>query len=171
MPLHTVLTAGSDHTTLLLDTSNWRGILLSCREGSHGLGPVVEKVGSVMGSLSEAEGEPTTYWAEDAVLYPTVEEAIRTDRPDLIVIHPCGARWDGYPIVMDIGQTVAMCEVSPRPVVVATHMGVLDHATVDRDELRWASLARGIAPERLRIPHDDEVPEFVASQHPAGRHH
>src|SRR5947208_15602527 len=39
---------GFSGVTPLADT-NWHGIRLQRREGSHGLGPVVQKMGSVMG--------------------------------------------------------------------------------------------------------------------------
>lgn len=76
-----IRSAGFENVTPLLDAFEWRGIRLSRCEGSHGLGAVVGKMGSVMGFLLEAEGEPTVYWAGDTVLYPAVEEAIRTAAP------------------------------------------------------------------------------------------
>ncbi|MFX9239191.1 MBL fold metallo-hydrolase, partial [Acinetobacter baumannii] len=84
-------------------------------------GPVVEKMGSVIGFSLEAPGEPTLYWSGDTVLYPAVEETIRSTAPDIIVIHPCGALWEGDPIAMDAEQAVAVCEAAPHAIVVATH--------------------------------------------------
>lgn len=157
--------AGFESVTPLLDAIEWHGIRLSRREGSHGLGAIVEKMGSVMGFILEAEGEPTVYWAGDTVLYPAVEEAIRTAAPDIVVIHPCGARWDGDLIAMDAEQAIAVCKASPGSVVIATHMEALDHATISRDDLRRLSLSQGVAPEQLRVPDDGEVLE-LAARHP-----
>ena len=159
-----IRSAGFENVTPLLDAIEWHGIRLSRREGSHGLGPVVEKMGSVMGFLLEAEGEPTVYWAGDTVLYPVVEEAIRTAAPDIIVIHPCGARWDGDLIAMDAEQAIAVCKAFPGSVVIATHMEALDHATVSRADLRRLSLSQGIAPKQLHIPDDGEVLEVSATR-------
>jgi len=53
--------AGFANVTPLLDVIVWNGVRLSRREGSHGLGRVVETMGSVMGFLLEAVGEPTVY--------------------------------------------------------------------------------------------------------------
>ncbi len=163
-----IRSAGFEDVTPLLDALDWRGLRLSRREGSHGLGPVIEKMGSVMGFSIEAKSEPTIYWVGDTVLYPAVEEAIRSADPDIIVIHPCGARWEGELITMDAEQAVAVCKASPRSMVVATHMEALDHATVSRDALRRLSLSQGVAPEQLRIPRDGEVLEVVARQQRAG---
>lgn len=149
--------AGFTDVTPLTNRATWRGLTLTRREGSHGLGPVVEKMGSVMGFTLEAEGEPSVYWAGDTVLYPPVAGVIAETRPDIIVTHSCGARWDGDLIVMDAQETVAVCETSGDAVIVATHMEALDHATISRQDLREAAEARGISATKLRIPADGDV--------------
>lgn len=149
--------AGFTDVTPLTDRASWQGLTLTRREGSHGLGPVVELMGSVMGLTLEAEGEPSIYWAGDTVLYPPVASVIAETKPDIIVTHSCGARWDGDLIVMDAQETVAVCETSGDAVVVATHMEALDHATISRQDLREAAEARGISAAKLRIPADGDV--------------
>lgn len=150
--------AGFTNVTPLVGPIVWRGIRFTRREGSHGLGPVVGKMGPVIGLVIEAEGEPTIYWAGDTVLYPPVAAAIREVQPDVIVTHSCGARWDGDLIVMDAAQTVEVCRIAPaKAVLVATHMEALDHATVDRAALRDAATAAGVSADRLRIPADGEM--------------
>ncbi|HLG83948.1 MAG TPA: hypothetical protein VKY22_23300 [Bradyrhizobium sp.] len=54
-----------------------------------------------MGFTITAKDEPSLYWAGDTVLYPPVEATIVQNRLDVIVIHPCGARWDGDLITME----------------------------------------------------------------------
>lgn len=156
----TIRAAGFTDVTPLLARIDWSGIGIARQEGSHGLGPVVEKMGPVMGFSLEADGEPTVYWAGDTVLYPAVEAAMRAVDPDIIVIHACGALWDGDLIVMDADQAVAVCEAFPRASVVATHMEALDHATVSRADLRRVAQSRGIDPSHLLIPDDGERLEF-----------
>lgn len=114
-------------------------------------------MGPVMGFSIEVEGEPRLYWTGDTVLYPPVEETIRSTDPDIIVIHPSGARWEGSSIAMDAEQAATLCKTLPRPIVVATHLEALDHATVTRDHLRQFTLSQGIAAERLLIPRDGEL--------------
>ena len=99
--------------TPLTGRATWEELTLTRREGSHGLGPVVELMGSVMGFSREAEGEPSIYWTGDTVLYSPVENTIRETMPDIIVTHSCGARWDGDLIVMDAAETIAVCETAP----------------------------------------------------------
>ncbi len=141
----TIRDAGFEDVTPLLDTTTWNGITLTRREGSYGLGPVVEKMGPVMGFSLDATGEPSVYWAGDTVLYPPVADTIARTGPDIIVTHFLrrAGGWDGDLIVMDAEQTLAVCAASPRSIVVATHMEALDHATISRRDLRHAAEARG----------------------------
>lgn len=152
-----IVNAGFTHVVPLEAISTWNGLTFTRCAGSHGLGPVVEKMGSVMGFVLEAPGEPRLYWAGDTVLYPPVLDTVERTAPDVIVTHSCGARWDGDLIVMDDDQTVALCEATPRSIVTATHMEALDHATIDRKALRRAADQRAIESTRLLIPHDGET--------------
>lgn len=159
--------AGFTDVTPLADDMDWQGIRFTRCKGSHGLGPVVEIMGKVMGVLISSPQEPSLYWAGDTVLYPPVLERIHCDRPDIIVSHSCGALWDGDLIVMDAAETVhlvkAALEANAGAIVVATHMEALDHATVSRGDLRAAANVAGIAGACLVIPQDGEVVEFKSN--------
>ncbi|WP_037077175.1 MBL fold metallo-hydrolase [Neorhizobium vignae] len=140
----------------------WQGITITRCEGSHGLGPVRDKMGSVMGLTLAAPGEPLIYWAGDTVLYPPVLETVKRVVPDVIVSHSCGALWDGDLIVMNAAETIELCRSAPEATVVATHMEALDHATVSRAHLREAAHSAGIGPSRLLIPADGDVIDLPA---------
>ncbi len=155
---------GFRDVTPLATAIDWQGIRFERREGSHGLGPVVQKMGSVMGFTITAKDEPSLYWAGDTVLYPAVEAVIKDSRPDLIVIHACGAKWDGDLIVMDAAEAAATCRLAPDALVIATHMDSLDHATVSREDLRNYVREQGIAPRQFLIPQDGEVLNLVSGQ-------
>jgi L-ascorbate metabolism protein UlaG (beta-lactamase superfamily) len=98
------------------------------------------------------------------VLYPAVETIIADTKPEIIIIHPCGARWDGDLITMDAAEAVATCRLAPDAVVIATHMESLDHATVSRDELRRHSTEQGVSPQQLLIPLDGETLQLTSKQ-------
>lgn len=138
-------------------------VVLKRHPAQHGTGPVIDKMGPVMGFSLEAPGEPTLYWCGDSVLYPPLREAISATAPDVIVTHSCGALWDETLIVMDDAQTVELCEAWPGATMIATHMEALDHATVSRETLRQAAIARRIGSSRLLIPKDGETIEIRAS--------
>lgn len=157
---------GFADVTPLEDMITWQGITITRREGSHGLGAVVEKMGPVMGFTLSASGEPVLYWAGDTVLYPPVLDTVDRVSPDVIVSHSCGARWEGDLIVMDAAETAALCRAAPEATVIATHMEALDHATVSRADLRRAAEAAGIAPSQLLIPADGA--EIELPLRPAG---
>ena len=149
--------AGFTDIRPLLDVFDWNGLVFTRREGSHGLGPVVGKMGPVMGFTLAAQDEPRIYWAGDTVLYPPVIATIKATSPQIIVTHSCGAKWDGDLIVMDDEQTIATCELAKDARVIAVHMEALDHATVTRADLRRAAHAKRIAATRLLIPEDGET--------------
>ena len=149
--------AGFTNVAPLTQSTIWQGLTITPRQGSHGIGPVVEKMGPVIGFTLEASGEPTVYWAGDTVLYPPVVETIRQVSPDIIITHSCGARWDGDLIVMDDHQTLEVSRLAPNATVVATHMEALDHATVTRHDLRQTAETASVDPARLLIPADGET--------------
>lgn len=153
----TIRAAGFTDVTPLAGEITWRGIRITRREGNHGTGAVLDKMGPVMGFTLEAEGEPSVYWAGDTVLYPPVLQTIRTFEPEVIVTHSCGAMWDDTLIVMDAEQTVETVEIAPRATVIATHMEALDHATVSRDALSAHAASRRLSRERLLVPADGEL--------------
>ncbi len=155
---------GFADVTALEDSIVWQGITITRRQGSHGLGPVQEKMGSVMGLTLAAPGEPVVYWAGDTVLYPPVTETVKQAVPDVIVSHSCGALWDGDLIVMDAAQTIDLCRAAPKATVVAVHMEALDHATVSRADLRAAAGSAGIGSSQLLIPADGETIELAVRQ-------
>lgn len=149
---------GFADVTPLADRLGWGGVTLDRVEGRHGSGAVLAEMGPAMGFVLRAAGEPTLYWAGDTVLCPSVLGAIDRFRPEVVVVHACGAVWgEGTPIVTDAAQAVAVCEAAPAATVVATHMDALDHATVSRAGLRAAARAAGIDDGRLLIPLDGEA--------------
>lgn len=153
----TIKAMGFSNVISLDKDFTWQGLEFTRHEASHGLGPVVEKMGFVMGFALEAVGEPKIYWAGDTVFYPAIATTLKTTRPDIVVTHSCGARWDGDLIVMDAEQTLAVLECAPAATVIATHMEALDHATIDRRQLREAARLNGIADSRLVIPNDGDI--------------
>jgi L-ascorbate metabolism protein UlaG (beta-lactamase superfamily) len=153
----TIAEAGFTDIRPLIDVLDWKGLVFTRREGSHGLGPVVEKMGPVMGFTLAAQDEPEIYWTGDTVLYPPVIETIKATSPDIIVTHSCGAKWDGDFIVMDAHETIATCGLAKDARIIAVHMEALDHATVTRAELRRAAEAKKVSAQQLLIPADGET--------------
>lgn len=158
----TILGYGFQDVTPVEGSVEWRGITVTRAPGQHGTGAVLADMGSVMGFILEAQGEPTVYWAGDTIWYEPVRETIERFRPDVIVTHSSGAVWgEGVLIVMDAAQTVEVCREAPaESLVIATHLDSLDHGTASRSDLRAHARAMGIPDERLWIPEDGESREI-----------
>ena len=140
------------------DSVDWEGIRITRTEGRHGSGDVLKEMGEVSGYVLQAENEPTVYWAGDTVLYDEIFHIISEFSPDIILTHSCGAIWgDDVPIIMTAEQTVSLCKAVPEAVVIATHMGTVDHGTVTRADLRAYAEKEGVLPRQLQIPEDGEI--------------
>ncbi|MBW1702767.1 MAG: MBL fold metallo-hydrolase [Deltaproteobacteria bacterium] len=141
----------------LNESFNWEGITIA----QHGTGDVLKEMGNASGFVLRSENEPTVYWAGDTIWCEAVEDVIAQIRPDIIIIHSCGAVWgNNILIVMDAVQTIAVCRAAPKAVVVATHMEALDHATVSRSDLKALAEMEDIKPSQLLIPYDGEILKF-----------
>ncbi len=157
----TIREKGFVKVTAVSDQHTWQGITFTRTPGRHGYGELAERMGNVSGFVWEAAGEPKVYWAGDTVWYEPVAEIIAKYQPDVIVTHSSGAKFgDSQPIVMDVGQTTAVCQAAPNAVVIAVHLESLDHGSVTRADLRTAAAAKGISEHRLRIPADGETVEI-----------
>jgi L-ascorbate metabolism protein UlaG (beta-lactamase superfamily) len=141
---------------------DWGGIHIQRTAGEHGTGATGQLMGKVSGFVFRAPGEPTLYWAGDTIWYDAVQRTVEEVQPDIIVTHSSGAVWgdDPNPIVMDVTQTIAVCQFAPNATVIATHLDSLDHGTVSREDLRAAADAAGISRTQLRIPLDGETLTF-----------
>lgn len=132
--------------------------------GRHGPDEVLPAMGEVSGFLLRAPGEPSLYWVGDSLLCDEVRDVIRRERPGVIVVHACGADWEGAgPLVMDAAMVLKTVRLASFATVVATHLDAVDHATVSRADLEGAAAALDRqARRRLRIPADGETLVFPA---------
>jgi L-ascorbate metabolism protein UlaG (beta-lactamase superfamily) len=130
-------------------------------DGQHGPPEVLGDMGEVSGFLLSAIDEPLLYWAGDTILCPPVEAVLERQRPAVVVVHGCGAQWDGKgPLVMDGDMVLETARVAAGAAVVVTHLDAVDHATVSRAEIRRLIAAGARGADRLVIPEDGEILEF-----------
>lgn len=140
---------------------NFNAVSLSTTEGRHGPPEILKAMGPVSGFMFRAPDEPSLYWAGDTVLCSEVRDIIANERPDVVVVHACGAAWDGIePLVMDVDMTLETVRISEPAIVVATHLDAVDHATVSRATLRMALRDDRVASERLIVPEDGTILTF-----------
>jgi len=149
---------GFTDVTPLDNSITWNEIKITRTIGQHGTGKWLERMGSVMGFVLEADDEPTVYWCGDTIWIDAVAETIQQFQPDVIITHSAGASFEANsPIVMDAEQTIQVCEAKPEATVIAVHLDTLDHATVSREDLRAAANQANISETRLLIPLDGET--------------
>mgnify|MGYP000091370720 CR=1 FL=1 len=130
-------------------------------DGKHGPPEVLDDMGEVSGFFIEAPDEPRLYWAGDTILCPEVKAILADERPDVVVVHGCGALWKGKgPLVMDDPMVVETVRLSGHAKVVVTHLDAVDHATVSRADLRQMAATASIDQSRLRVPEDGELLSF-----------
>jgi len=141
------------------ESAAFKGIAFQRFDGEHGSGTVLDEMGPVSGFFFQAPDAPSIFWLGDTVLTPALEELVTDTCPDVVVAHSGGAVWgkDRVRIVMDEAETVRLCELLPKSVVIATHMEALDHCVVTRAKLRECGNAKGIPASRLLIPADGET--------------
>jgi L-ascorbate metabolism protein UlaG (beta-lactamase superfamily) len=145
----------------LTQTESFGGVSLTVTKGRHGPDEILHEMGLVSGFMFRAPDEPTLYWAGDTILCDEVRHIIEAERPDVIVVHACGAIWDGIePLVMDKEMTLETLMLSGSARVVATHLDAVDHATVSRHSLRAAANLVPMVSNRLLIPEDGDVLVF-----------
>ncbi len=125
----------------------------------HGYGDILKEMGEVCGFYFESENDVSIYWVGDSVLSSDVKEFISKKSPDVIIVHPCGATWEGELVVMDEKELLELCELAPNSKIIATHMDSLDHANVSRSDLR-KSAHTYIQDAILYIPEDGEIIEI-----------
>jgi L-ascorbate metabolism protein UlaG (beta-lactamase superfamily) len=152
----TIRSKGFQDVRPVADTVTWQGITITRVAGRHGSSTdVLGDMGQVSGfvfscdperSLPDCQ-EPVLYWCGDTVWYDEPRAVIARWNPDVIITHSGGAVWrpERELIIMDIEQTLAVCQATPRAKVVAVHLETLDHCTVAREVLRERATGKGLA--------------------------
>lgn len=151
------LTAAGFSCTALEGPTRIGGVEITPVVASHGAGPIVERMGSVLGLVFRAEDEPTLYWAGDTILFDSVRDTLSAVQPKVIVTHSGGATAAGQTIIMDVADTLEVAQTAPSATVIAVHLEAVGHAPVTRQGLRQAANAAGIDSTQLRIPGDGET--------------
>ena len=162
----TLTDAGFEHVVALSEPTTWRGIQITPTAGSHGSGPIGERMGHVIGVVLRADDEPTVYWAGDTILTPAVLDTIEREQPDLIITHSSGGATNGTKIIMDAADTIEIAHASPSATIVAVHFEAIAICPITRDEMRASADAATIDRSRLLIPADGDTITFENIKQP-----
>ncbi|GEM45554.1 MBL fold metallo-hydrolase [Deinococcus cellulosilyticus] len=160
----TFQTAGFKEMHVLEDRFIWQNLRFTRTPGQHGSGPILQRMGNVMGFILEAPGEPTLHWLGDTILTDDVLKVVQDQQPEVIVTHSAGAMIADTLLLMDAEQTLHLAQAAPQAVVVAVHMESLDHCTVSRMDLRQAARDAGLREGQLIVPEDGEDVQVEAKE-------
>jgi L-ascorbate metabolism protein UlaG (beta-lactamase superfamily) len=134
--------------------AGWRGGTILRTGGRHGEGEIGRRMGVASGYLLRLPGAPSLYIAGDTIWCAEVEDVLRRERPDVIVVNAGAARFlTGGPITMTADDVLAVCAAAPSARVVAVHLEAINHCLLTRAELHAALAAAGVA-SRVAIPDD-----------------
>jgi L-ascorbate metabolism protein UlaG (beta-lactamase superfamily) len=129
--------AGFTSVTAVSDTHDFCGIRLHRTGGRHCTGEIRQKMGAVSSFILAADGDPTLYIAGDTVWCEEVEQALQTNRPNVVVVNAGAAQFmTGGPITMDADDVCRVCRALPSATVIAVHMEAINHCMLTREELR-----------------------------------
>ncbi|MGL4610078.1 MAG: MBL fold metallo-hydrolase [Trueperaceae bacterium] len=148
---------GFQNVSPLIEIRQWQGVQITPASGQHGSGPILERMGTATGFVLQAPNEPTIYLASDTILCPPVLVTIEQTKPQVIITNSGGAKLANTTIIMDVEQTLKVCQAAPQSTIIATHLETLDLLTVSRAMLREAAERAGIPSKRLIIPQDGET--------------
>lgn len=109
------------------------------------------------GFVLRAPGEKTFYAAGDTLWFDGVQWAIEAHRPQVIALNAANAQmYDGTPILMGVDGVREVALAAPGATLIATHMDAVNHARLNRADLRAFAEAEGLG-QRLLIPVDGEI--------------
>ena len=135
-------------------------IRTACQHGSDAafenkeLGEMLAEVTGVI--LSHAN-EEKLYLAGDTIWTPAVEETMKREQPDVVILNTGWAHVIGYgPIIMGKEDVLKTHVVLPDAKIVATHMGSVNHALVTQPELR-DYVETNLLSDYVYIPEDGET--------------
>lgn len=136
---------------------DWFGLTLHLTRGKHGPEAVLPDMGEVHGFVLTGPDLPPFYWVGDSIWCPEVRAAVDRYTPVAMVVHACGATWNGMgPLVMDEAQVETVLRYLPSGKIIATHLDCVDHATVSRASLIAHMSTFPELRARLVVPADGE---------------
>ena len=113
------------------------GISLIRTNGKHGTGEIGTMMGEVSGVVFKHPNEKTLYIAGDTIWCSDVQDAIKTHKPEVIVVNGGAAQFLlGDPIIMtkeDIYETYMNAQHST---IIVSHMETVNHCLLTRKELK-----------------------------------
>lgn len=106
--------------------------------------------------------ELNLFWVGDSIITEEVKQFLLKTKPKIVITHSSTAIWnDRDGVIMDEMQTVELCELLPRSIIIATPKNSDEEHVISRTQLRDYADNRGVCCHHLVIPKEGEELEFV----------
>jgi len=157
---------GFTDVRVLTGTTEFNGTRLTRIEGQHysdDMPPELKVLaGATIGIVFQHADHETVYVAGDTIWTPRVEDAIRTYRPEVIVLNTAYARMEGYDnsIIMGKEDFLRAYRLAPNSKILGIHMDTINHAAQTRRDLIDYIAQTGMDANRVLVPHDGETYTF-----------
>ncbi|NMD70136.1 MBL fold metallo-hydrolase [Bacillus sp. DNRA2] len=136
------------------------GIQLSKTKGKHGRGEILKRTGQVSGVVFKHSNEKTLYVAGDTVWYDAVDAAIKTHKPDIIVVNGGDNQFlVGGSLVMGKDDIYQVYQAAPEAKIISVHMEAVNHWGLSREELKSFINEKGLS-TNVFVPDDGESYTF-----------
>jgi L-ascorbate metabolism protein UlaG (beta-lactamase superfamily) len=134
----------------------WNGIEIARTGGQHGKGELAKAMAPVSGFVLKSAGEPTLYVAGDTIWCGELEDALRTHKPQVVVVNAGAAQFlQGEPITMTADDVIQTCQAAPEAQIVAVHMEAINHCLLSRADLAFQLEAARVIGQ-VAIPQDGD---------------
>ncbi len=132
-----------------------KGVTIHKTKAVHGdRKEVIQKMGEACGFCLEAPGEKRLYLAGDTVYCEEVEKVIDSFQPEVIVLNCCEAAIPLGRLIMNLEDLEKVCKRAPEALVIASHLGSVNHALLTREDVRRFCREKGL--ERVLVPEAGE---------------
>ncbi len=150
--------------------TDFNGVKLSrIKGGQHGSDamysvPVLaEFLGDAMGVVMQANGEKTAYIVGDTVWNPSVDEALKAYKPEVIIMNTGKAQlaapeFKNQGIIMGLEDVAKMAQAAPAANIVTVHMDAVNHATVSSNDMRQFVKTKNL--QQVAVPKEGEVLKY-----------
>lgn len=139
-------------------------VRLTRTRGQHGTDEMyadpitAEILGDAMGVIFQAEGKPTIYLVGDTIYNHEIAHAIKTYRPDFIVLNAGYAKlpnFDGSPIMGTADVAKIHNEDAKGAIIATVHMDALPQTTISTEQMREFVKQHGLS--RVIVPNNGDI--------------
>ena len=170
----TVKELGFQNIDIINNSKTIGNINISRVDAQHGEGDILRVMGTVSGYILEADKEETVYITGDTIWCDSVKKIMDIFNPKIIICNAGGNTFEPetnpfkafvdlertHKVIMGEGDVLKLLDYKVDTIIVAVHIGALDHETLSRDGLRSFLSTKNVNMDRIYVPEDGETIAF-----------